>query len=241
MKRSNGSQPPARANRLCRPGPARRLVTLRCFCGHPGHCPRMSDSPRTRTVLVTGAARGSAARSRWSWRRSGWHVAVHYRRSAEEAARPWRTAASCRPPARWSSLSRPTSPTKPQAARCCRAVVAALRRRSMRWSTTPRSSSTTTSRASATKPLAAPLAHQHRRRRSAGAGACTSTSCQRRRRGLRRQPARPEAVEPEPRLPVATPCRRRRWTRRHAAGAGAGAAAARGAASRRALTLASHR
>lgn len=52
----------------------------------------MSDSPRLRTVLVTGSARRLGRDIALALAAAGWHVAVHYRASAAEAAQ---TVADC--------------------------------------------------------------------------------------------------------------------------------------------------
>ncbi len=52
----------------------------------------MSDSPRLRTVLVTGSARRLGRDIALALAAAGWQVAIHYRASAAEAAQ---TAADC--------------------------------------------------------------------------------------------------------------------------------------------------
>ncbi len=53
----------------------------------------MSDSPRPRTALVTGSARRLGREVALALAGAGWHVAVHYRGSAAEAAQ---TVEDCR-------------------------------------------------------------------------------------------------------------------------------------------------
>ena len=82
----------------------------------------MSDSPRPRTVLVTGSAKRLGREIALALAAGGWQVAVHYRGSGADAAA---TVADCRQLAAGggasSTASRPTWPTKPRRARCCRA------------------------------------------------------------------------------------------------------------------------
>jgi NAD(P)-dependent dehydrogenase (short-subunit alcohol dehydrogenase family) len=113
-------------------------------------------------VLVTGAAKRLGREIALALAAAGWQVAVHYRGSAAEAARPCRLRRALGRPA--SALSRPTWPTK-QATRALLPRVARASAPSTRWSTAPRCSSTTRCRPSATRCRSAP-AHQHRPRPS---------------------------------------------------------------------------
>jgi NAD(P)-dependent dehydrogenase (short-subunit alcohol dehydrogenase family) len=58
----------------------------------------MSDSPRLRTVLVTGSARRLGRDVALALAAAGWHVAVHYRASAAEAAQTVTDCAALAPP-----------------------------------------------------------------------------------------------------------------------------------------------
>src|SRR5438477_6677120 len=96
MKRSNGSQPPARriSSATSRVRPRFTLaaseVTARLWAIVLS--PRMNAQPATRTVLVTGAARRLGREIALALADAGWQVAVHYRGSAAEAAQ---TVADC--------------------------------------------------------------------------------------------------------------------------------------------------
>ena len=87
MKRSNGSQPPARAIGLRdqRLQGARYTASL---LSSPPDCPPNEPHRRLpRTVLVTGAAKRLGREiALGAGARRGWQVAVHYRGSADEAA-----------------------------------------------------------------------------------------------------------------------------------------------------------
>ena len=146
-------------------------------------------------------ARGaSAARSRSSWPRTAGTWRVHYRRSQRRGRGHRGRAARARRARRVPS--RADLADEAACARCCRRWLQRMRPRrrggQQRLAVRVRRRRT----ASATPRWTRHWRSQHRAGDPAGAGAARAPCSGRGRRRLRRQPARPEAVQPEPRLPV---------------------------------------
>ena len=159
----------------------------------------MSDSPRTRTVLVTGSAKRLGREIALALAAGGWQVAVHYRGSAEDAGK---TVADCRKLAGAGALIESFQADlddEAQARALLPRVVAALRRRRCRRQQRLASSSTTRVKSFGYEAL---LAHM---RTNTGAPVLLAQAlhehvCQdAAAHGRGGQPARPEAVEPESR------------------------------------------
>ena len=164
----------------------------------------MSDSPRPRTVLVTGSATRLGREIALALAAGGWQVAVHYRGSAARSgADRGRLRAGSRRRARESTASRPTWPTKPQAAALLPRVIerfgavdAVVNNASLFEHDTRRELRLR----GAAGPRCAPTPA----RRSCWPRRCTQHACTRgadARRRRRGEHAGPEAVEPEPRFP----------------------------------------
>ena len=109
MKRSNGSQPPARriSSATSRVRPRFTLaaseVTARLWAIVLS--PRMNAQPATRTVLVTGAAKRLGREIALALAAAGWQVAVHYRSSSGDAARTVDDCRSLAPQLRFDSIA----------------------------------------------------------------------------------------------------------------------------------------
>ena len=218
MKRSKGSQPPARridsSTRACK-----ALVKLVASVVTPGLSPNERFAPpahraghRLRQAAGPRGRAGAGGRGLAGGR-------AFPRLGRGRGADRGRLPAAGAPPARWSRASRPTWTTKPRSRALLPRVVAALRRRRCRRQ------QCLDVRARQRRELrlrgpAGTHANQHRRAGPAGAGlarACLPDGAGRRRRG--REPAGPEAVEPESRFPELHPVQGGAGSGQHHAGA----------------------